>query len=1827
MSEAVEASQSLAQVLDALGGAALPIDDVLFAVLPLMRQVAALHQAGRVAALGAGDVLQDAQGRLGLRRAEGTEPSYDLAAVRKVQPQPGSALNVIDELRVTHDADTGVEVESLQAQSGAEAISKPAYLVGFDAWELRLGHHDEITDIFLVGQILACLACGLDFADPDDVQRFARNHGNLFLLNRRLNPVLAGVIGEMTALNRHARATDLADLVRRLETWRDQPAGLDIDRVLGAADGAAPRRTAVLSHLRDRLFDLSRRNRLIYFRPSQASVNLTVASVPLVLRLESIKPDDLCVWGGAFAADVIAGKPVSLRRWLRFEDQPYLPGALDRLIQTARRDRSEFGFSHLRLVIAYLRWNNLKEAPDERIVSPLLWLPVELVKRKGVTDQYVLELSGDEAEFNPALRHHLRQLHDIRLPETVDLETVSLEQIHADLTAQIKASEPGVDLRLVTRPAIRLIHQKAVQRLQQFQRRRGRDALRGGQLARPDFSYDRDDYRPLGLALFEGQVRPSPLPMRSAVGARAAPSPMRMAPRSDTAEALTYDLPEDGGHKFAWDLDLTQVTLANFNYKKMSLVRDYNQLIDEPAPNPGFDRIFSIEPRAVETQPPAPIPIEDQWNVVPADGTQNAAVAVARSGRSFIIQGPPGTGKSQTITNLIADYAGRGKRVLFVCEKRAALDVVFHRLKQSGLDDLCCLIHDSQSDKKAFVGNLREGYEQWIGQADSFDANAQARSAAATVASEQLARIERFERLMTERSDALGASIRALMRRIMELPDADDAVGPAVRERLPDYAEWDSRRDLVGRLARLLRDRLGVQSLAEHPFSRLGAGLVGQPQAYAQTLAAIEACEAVLDGLDEAFEDERRSLSGALTLADALLMARTARDVAALGLADRLDLLDPTSGAARDLAAGVDDLARLTAARDTCAAATVHWRDKLSAQDTQAALDLARSQERSILRVLSPAWWRLSGELKRRYDLSRHAVRPRFSVLLGDLAAEQAAEAARAAAEQALKARYRITDVDAFVRAVADLTPVVRGAALKGLLATLHAAPQTAALDGATAESLERLQAVVLRDFRAPADQSLEDLAKWLRDLREALEDLPDLLPILQELHAAGPAFAGMIQDLPLAPARMEALVATESLARRLRSDPELAQFDGAALTLAARRVTRAQALGTERNAALVRATQHRKFLDNVRRSSLSIAQLDDAGRRFRKGYSTGRRELEHEFGKSMRYRSIRELAGGDSGAVINDLKPIWLMSPLSVSDTLPLAADLFDVVIFDEASQIPMEEAVPALSRARQVIVVGDEMQLPPTSFFSAAPDEDETTVVAEEGGDRIAITLDADSLLNQAARNLPATLLAWHYRSRYEALISFSNAAFYEGRLITIPDRQIDDTGAAVAPTGSQDEAAARLGVDNLLSRALSFHAVQDGVYLSRANAPEARYIARLVRELLARETGMSVGVVAFSEAQQGEIEAALDALAAEDPAFSARLEAEYVREDEGHFNGLFVKNLENVQGDERDVIILSVCYAPGPDGRMLMNFGPINQRGGEKRLNVIFSRAKQRMALVSTIRAEAITNTHNDGAAAFKAFLQFAEASARGEAEQSQAVLAGLNPGARRAFAAAPPADPLRTALAAALRARGHDVREHVGRSQFRCDLAIAGPGGFMLAILLDPPATAEPLAPPRERYVFRPDILRRFGWPVMEVLSADWLRDPAGVLARIEARLADDDADEEDDLHDPVIAALEARPVAAWPPAQADDHAPTAMPLAALPPGMREFRFRQGSSNKFWRIGAEGLDVTVMFGRVGTKGQAVVKTYESPARVRREVNKLIDEKLRKGYEEVEVSLQGK
>jgi predicted DNA-binding WGR domain protein len=1208
--------------------------------------------------------------------------------------------------------------------------------------------------------------------------------------------------------------------------------------------------------------------------------------------------------------------------------------------------------------------------------------------------------------------------------------------------------------------------------------------------------------------------------------------------------------------------------------------------------------------------------------VVPGDATQAAAVALARTGRSYIIQGPPGTGKSQTITNLIADYVARGKRVLFVCEKRAAIDVVFHRLRQQGLDELCCLIHDSQTDKKGFVLNLKQTYEKWLEEPDGVEAAREARATSLRQMEHDLESLQRFDGVMRSEPAHVGSPVRALLLRLVELREHEPRLSAGEAEYLPDFATWRAHGELAQRLSATLIEVADKASLATHPFRWLSDGVIHAERPLETLNELADQAEALLDEVESSLGGSGLPEEHWDSIEEIEALAHFATQVAELAGRHQLTLLDPKSDLSQALESTAADLAKGDKAIERAQTKTQFWREKLPATDIDNALVQARAMEGSFLRVFMPAWWRLKKAVEMRYQFSRHAIRPAFSQVLGDLKAEYSAIAERDAAHAAALAQFGVEPTALLQNLAALQSPKSGGPAVVALRTLLLESSEggavvqrLSALAPRVGELLRVLDAL-LADFH---QHNLATLGEAVRDLREEADALPDLLPLLADLGETPEKFAHALRHFPYEPDHLEAAVGRHSLDEVYRTERWLPRFDGRVVAHRAERVARCERQWLGENAAVLRAEVRHRFREHVQVSTLSATQLDAAGKVFKKGYSAGRRDLEHEFGKTMRYKSIRDLAAGDTGAVVRDLKPIWLMSPLSVSDTLPLAPDLFDVVIFDEASQIPVEEAVPALYRAPQVIVVGDEMQLPPTNFFSAARDADDETVEIEEGGERVAVSLDADSFLTQSAKNLSATLLAWHYRSRSESLISFSNAAFYAGNLYTIPDRALPAPEQAEIIVQPGADAGAQ--TDALLGRPLSFHFLERSPYEGRRNAGEAACIARLVRELLYRNTGLSIGIVAFSEAQQGEIESALDSLASEDAAFAARLEEEYAREEEDQFCGLFVKNLENVQGDERDIILLSICYGPDASGRMLMNFGPINQRGGEKRLNVIFSRARHHMAVVSSIRHHAITNDYNDGAAALKNFLHYTECASRGDLRLARSVLEALNPLTRKQLAPTNEIDAVVSQLADTLRRRGHGVDEHVGQSRFRCDLGVRtrDDGHYTVGVIVD--TAAHYLNPDvAERCVTQPGILRAFGWRVALVLTRDWYHEPQAVVDRIE-RLVRDEAEPpiefEDDLPPPVRPPAPAPPPSSAPLPTASSPQPVTPAASASDAKFRRLELVEGPSAKFWEIAQDGTSVVVRFGRIGTHGQSQTKVFDTPERAAREVEKLTTEKTRKGY----------
>jgi superfamily I DNA and/or RNA helicase/predicted DNA-binding WGR domain protein len=1800
------------------------VDDVLAAVLPLMREVRAIHEVGKVAPLrGTSALIVHEDRALGLSSLEGIEPTSNAIRLHELLAPVGHGVEVIGETR--HDSDDGrflTRITNLDVATPGEEIQRPVYIPGHVTWEHAIGHHDELTDIHSLGLILASLACGLDFSERDELERFANARRNLFAIAPRLHPVVATLIVGMTELHRGKRSQDLPSLIRQLESYRDQPVDTDVARLPGLETATkVGRRKIIQTHLRDRLFEVSRRNRLLYFKGSQATLNLTTSSVPLVLDYRNIQPDQLLYWHEGLAAEMSAGRSLPLQKWLRLEEAPYLPGQLDKLISDARRSRAEYGFSQLRLVIAFLRWNNLREAPKERIHSPLLLLPVELVKRKGVKDHYSLEPQGTEAEVNPALRHHLKQLYDLDLPAMIDLRETTLAAFHEKVRALIHKSEPGVTLELADKPKIQLVHERAKQSLDQYRRRVARHARKVKRSGNIDYSYDRTDFRPLGLQMFQRLVLPSPLPLRELAGAPPRPRMPFMVPPADEAKVIerkAYALVEEAeGNPYSWEFDLCAITLANFNYRKMTLVRDYANLIEHDTPSSAFDRIFSIEPKAVEMEAPPPLPPSDQHLIIAADATQIGAISKARRGDSLIIQGPPGTGKSQTITNLIADYVARGRRVLFVCEKRAAIDVVFHRLRQQGLDELCCLIHDSQTDKKEFILNLKQTYEQWLAAGTNGSEGDAKRAAALRAMENELAALEKYLQQLHSATESTDTTVSDLLHRLIELRGTHDGsacpdLDAVAEERLPTFAVWKQHGDAVIRLGEVLHDLGAKPVFAHHPLRWLGEAIINRDAPLEGLAARMDETERRLDDLNDALEQSGLPAEHWDTLAEIGQLLGFARRLLPLAERGLLDLLDSGGDRFAAFAKLASDFEAKRQDLENKRTKTVNWTDKLPPDDTATALAL-EPKVRGFLKFLNPAWWRLRKVLNARYDFSKHAVAPSWEQILGDLSAEHEAANALAEVETRCARDFASSDpaaLHADLAKLADPAAPPAVAALRQQLLSSDRGPGLVKTLAALAPGFQVLERELGELVHRGRDSSLSDLATVVRDMREEMDALPELLPALRELAATPEALRRSVRELPFTSEQLEAACARKTLEQLYREDRMLQRFDCHLLQQKLDRLAAAHRQWLEHNAGWIRAQVRRRFVEHVQISNQSATVLTPDQKLFKKSYSAGRRELEHEFGKTMRYKSIRDLAADEPGEVVRDLKPIWLMSPLSVSDALPLDVALFDVVIFDEASQIPVEDAVPAAYRAPQVIVVGDEMQLPPTSFFSSGSSDAEDEITVEEEGEPVSVLMDADSFLTQCARNLPSTLLAWHYRSRYESLISFSNAAFYGGELYTIPDRQlaIDESEDLLVETPAE---AGEL-LPAILSRPISYVRCENSPYEDRRNSTEAAVVARLVRALLISGSKLSIGVAAFSEAQQGEIESALEALAAEDPGFGTLLEAEYVREEDDQFCGLFVKNLENVQGDERDIILMSVCYAPDKGGKMRMNFGPINQRGGEKRLNVIFSRARHHMVLVSSIRHLQITNDYNDGARALRNFLHYAESLSRGEPAAARQVLEGLNPLKRKSLATASHGNLIATQIAAAVQARGWAADTDVGQSRFRCDVAVREPGSdrHQLAVLVEGTGTSNVL----ERFHTRPGILRAFGWQVAVVVAKDWWHEPAAVIERIERLLRREIPEMADEVIEelpPVEVPVEAPPPQPQPA--------TASPPPPTGPG-RRFEFTEGNSRKFWAVAQDGAALVIRFGRIGTTGQVQTKTFADEPRATREMTKLINEKTGKGYVEV-------
>jgi very-short-patch-repair endonuclease len=457
---------------------------------------------------------------------------------------------------------------------------------------------------------------------------------------------------------------------------------------------------------------------------------------------------------------------------------------------------------------------------------------------------------------------------------------------------------------------------------------------------------------------------------------------------------------------------------------------------------------------------------------------------------------------------------------------------------------------------------------------------------------------------------------------------------------------------------------------------------------------------------------------------------------------------------------------------------------------------------------------------------------------------------------------------------------------------------------------------------------------------------------------------------------------------------------------------------------------------------------------------------INHEIRKQTRHIPIRQLVKRAGGA-LQALKPCFMMGPLSVAQYLEPGHITFDLIVMDEASQLKPEDALGAIARGQQVVIVGDSKQLPPTNFFQRIFSEED-----EEKDDNVAAIDEVESILDIASNLYPKRQLRWHYRSRHSSLIAFSNKEFYDGNLVVFP-----------SPTFYSPN----LGV--------KYEPVPNGSFENQCNIIEARYIVNFILSHMREHPDKSLGVV-LNAKQRELIENEFDQRAKND--LSAQL---YRSKDATSLEPFFIKNLENVQGDERDVIFISVTYGKDPNGKLNQRFGPINGPTGHRRLNVLFTRAKDRIVVFSSIdpddlRVEASSSW---GVRALKSYLAYARTGNLEQPKDSTRL----------------PDSDFEIVVASALRERGYKVVPQVGTAGYFIDIAVRHPrkeGAYILAVECDG-ATYHSGRSARDRDRLRQEVLENLGWKVHRIWSTDWFKNPNAeiikILKRIESILQEEE----------------------------------------------------------------------------------------------------------------------
>ncbi len=991
------------------------------------------------------------------------------------------------------------------------------------------------------------------------------------------------------------------------------------------------------------------------------------------------------------------------------------------------------------------------------------------------------------------------------------------------------------------------------------------------------------------------------------------------------------------------------------------------------------------------------------------DSSQMEAIVESGRGRSFILHGPPGTGKSQTITNMIANALYQGKRVLFVAEKMAALSVVQSRLARINLAPFCLELHSNKATKKHFLEQMDEVLK--VTRIKSPEEYAQ-----------------RSDELFGERQDLIS---------YMEALHQKSSSGISLYESISEYLSI-SEEEISEGLPPQAQITADYIARCLEQIEQIGAVLdiVGQPDGHSlRLLEPVDNRQETLDAIHAILQEFRE------------VYAKYTDNLKTLNTSVPLHLSTE------------EDLRWLSmfAAMLTTEKEGDELHETILASYHEDALKMDVASCRREWEEVQDKWFLPRYFAKKRFLKSLQVYGQIFESgvddllkLVGDYQDHRKRQKVQSDEIVSYAHSKGFSHQDRFEKYLQYIGSQKTGRRQEFLLAS----EAVISVNDQLASLMDRLHRLTCH--QNTQDEVVGHVGEWLSNYQR-VKDWYHWVDKKQELLKMGmQTVAGCIEAGARPDQSVRGFVKGiyhVLIETAIDSNEQLRMFNG----LKFRQKIEKYKRDTARFQELSKEELYSKLASRVPSTSASVADGSEIS------------ILKRNIANGGRGNSIRTIIDSIP-TLLPRLSPCMLMSPISVAQYIDLNADKFDLVIFDEASQMPTSEAVGAIARGKALIVVGDSKQMPPTSFFTSNQvDDDEADID------------DMESILDDCITlSLCEHQLNWHYRSKHESLIAFSNSQYYGNRLLTFPS--VDD----------------RVNKVTLVP--------VNGVYdkgRTRSNPKESEAIVKeIIRRLSDKDLRQySIGVVAFSKVQGDLIED--DLLEALD---------KHPELKEFAMNGkepIFVKNLENVQGDERDVILFSIGYGADKSGKVSMNFGPLNNAGGERRLNVAVSRARYEMMVFSSLKASQIDlkRSNAKGVEGLKGFLDFAETGKLpyiSDAAQQE----GTNVMVEQ--------------ICEELTRRGYVTASFVGRSDFKVDIAISTrehPDTFILGILCDGRTYFETKTT-RDREIVQPNVLRMLKWKVMRIYSIDWYENRDRTMEQMMQELAS--AEQGREAEEPVAA---------------------------------------------------------------------------------------------------------